>query len=470
MKLTVQLVIAPGEGSTVVTEVATLEREPLTDATLGRTLAERTTIRANVQEPMVAQQAARYPTAQQTCPACGASRRCKGQHQIVVRSLVGTLRRDSPRFRRCACPPADSPRSSSPLAERLPERTTPERRSLEAKGAALLPFGVIVAVRSEVLPLQANRATVDRHTQQVAEQREGELGDAQPCFIARCQRDWDALPRPDGPLTVGIDGGSVHARDGDNRTAGWCELIVGTCVPIDGDATCFGCVTCYDPNPKRRLAELRKAQGPQMNQAITFRSDGGDTVRDLQLELSPLAEHLLDGFHITMRITVLRQQLKELIAAAPDHDLERLDDELERVKWRLWHGNVFRGLQMIEGVQWQREELDEEAPASCKLTKKVAEFYGYITANEAFIPNYGDRHHDGEVISPALAESTVNQVMSKRLVKQQPMRWTKKGAHLLLQVRAQALNEDLRPSFERWYPAMSSTDVSAALAAYLPPV
>jgi len=86
-------------------------------------------------------------------------------------------------------------------------------------------------------------------------------------------------------------------------------------------------------------------------QAITFLSDGGDNVRDLQLYLSPLAEHLLDWFHITMRITVLRQQLKELIAAASDHDLTTLDGELERVKWYLWHGNVFRALQVIEGVQ-----------------------------------------------------------------------------------------------------------------------
>ncbi len=45
------------------------------------------------------------------------------------------------------------------------------------------------------------------------------------------------------------------------------------------------------------------------------------------------------------------------------------------------------------------------------------------------------------------------------------MGWTKKGAHFLLQVRAQVVNEDLRPTFERWYPTMSSTDVSAALAA-----
>jgi hypothetical protein len=90
-------------------------------------------------------------------------------------------------------------------------------------------------------------------------------------------------------------------------------------VPADGNAKCFGFVTSYDTKPKRRLAELLKAQGFQMNQAITFLSDGGDNVRDLQLYLSPLAEHLLDWFHITMRITVLRQQLKELIVVAPHH-------------------------------------------------------------------------------------------------------------------------------------------------------
>jgi hypothetical protein len=264
--------------------------------------------------------------------------------------------------------------------------------------------------------------------------------------------------------TVGIDGGYVHARDGDNRKACWFELIVGKSV-ADGAAKCFGFVTSYDTKPKRRLAEVLKAQGLQMNQAITFLSDGGDNVRELQLYLSPLAEHLLDWFHITMRITGKRQQLKELIAAAPDHDLAALDGELERLKWYLWHGNVFRALQVIEEVQWRLEDLDEEVPASHKLAKSVAEFHTYITANAAFIPNYGDRHHYGEVISTAFVESTVNQVISKRFVKQQQMRWTKKGAHLLLQVRAQVLNEDLRSTFERWYPVMTSTDVSAALAA-----
>jgi len=160
MTLTVQLLIEPGDGSKVVTEVATFEREALSEATCGLTLAESKTILAQLQERLVAQQAALYSAAQQTCPACGAARRCTGHHQIVLRSLFGTLRLDSPRLRRCACHPVDSPGSSSRLAACVVERTTPERHYLEAKWAARVPFGVTVEALEEVLPLQARVATV----------------------------------------------------------------------------------------------------------------------------------------------------------------------------------------------------------------------------------------------------------------------------------------------------------------------
>jgi len=49
-----------------------------------------------------------------------------------------------------------------------------------------------------------------------------------------------------------------------------------------------------------------------MNQQIEFLSDGGDTVRDVQLYLSPEAEHLLDWFHLTMRLTTMTQSAKGL--------------------------------------------------------------------------------------------------------------------------------------------------------------
>jgi len=87
-----------------------------------------------------------------------------------------------------------------------------------------------------------------------------------------------------------------------------------------------------------------------------------------------------------------------------------------------------------------------------KLRKALNEFHTYIQRNQAMIPNYDERWRNGEAISSAFVESAVNQVMSKRMVKKQQMRWTKRGAHLLLQVRTKVLNEELRETFDHWSP------------------
>jgi len=46
------------------------------------------------------------------------------------------------------------------------------------------------------------------------------------------------------------------------------------------------------------------------------------------------------------------------------------------------------------------------------MRKVVREFRIYIDANQAFIPNYGDRYRHDEVISTSFVESTVNYVVS----------------------------------------------------------
>ncbi len=210
-----------------------------------------------------------------------------------------------------------------------------------------------------------------------------------------------------------------------------------------------------------------------MNQQVIFLSDWGDDVRELQRYLNPQAEYVLDCFHITMRLTVL-EQLARGIALRPtatnkkmEHQRaeedereiciptrEEVERQLERIKWYLWHGNVFRALQ---AGKYLEEDLDlpgEKNGPVQKMLQALREFNGYITANEDYIVNYGDRYRNGETISTAFVESTVNEVISKRFVKKQQMRWTKEGAHSLLQVCIHVLNDELRQIFWRWYPGM----------------
>lgn len=62
------------------------------------------------------------------------------------------------------------------------------------------------------------------------------------------------------------------------------------------------------------------------------------------------AEHVLDWFHVTMRLTVLRQTAKRLPEPLGCESREEILGELERLKWFLWHGNLYRALPLIEQI------------------------------------------------------------------------------------------------------------------------
>jgi hypothetical protein len=467
MRVRIQVVVESEAGDApIVQDIATLERGPLQPEGLGLTLAEAKDLLRRVQESMVTHQVAEFVAQQEGCPDCGQARPRKGRHAIVYRTLFGKLRLDSPRL--YACPCRETSRiSESPLTRRLPERTAPELAYLEAKFAALVPYGLTVELLAEVLPLGAelNTTTVRRQVRRVAERAEGELGAEQSSFIEGCQRDWNELPRPDPPLTAGLDGGYVRARHPRSRTEGCFEVIAGKVLKPESAPKCFAFVPRVDTRPKRRLFEVLKAQGLRMNQRVEFLTDGGDTVRELPRYLCPESEHWLDWFHVTMRLTVMGQLAKGLTAEeaptpgadAPEEkrpDGAEPEKPLERLKWNLWHGNVYRALQIVDDIEGDLEARDEGSERAKKLLKAVREFRHYIEANRSSIPNYGDRYRHGESIATSFVESTVNQVISKRMVKKQQMRWTEPGAHRLLQVRTQVLNDDLRATFCRWYPEM----------------
>src|SRR5713226_9403040 len=450
MRIRVQVIIESDQGTTPphVEEVACFTRGKLMEASLGLRLDEAKQLLAGVQQTMTAQQVEEYVEQQRQCPYCQDMLAYKGHHQIGLRTLFGKLTLSSPRLYTCPCQTQEK-QSWSPVAALFSERSTPELLCLEVRWASLMSYGLTVDLLSDLLPMehQLSTSTVSRHVHQVAERLEQELGEEQPSFIEGCPAQWYELPEPGAPLTVSLDGGYVHARSPERRKDGSFEVIVGKSTTGEGTTTSFGLVSGYDTKPRRRLFEVLQSQGLQMNQAVMFLTDGGDTIRDLTEGHSPLKEHILDWFHITMRLTVLSQMAK---GVSVQDKGEEFDKELERVKWFLWHGNVYEALQELEGLAL---DIDTEASNEArKLARTLHEFDHYIRTNRSSIPNYGDRYRNEEAISSAVAESSVNQIVSKRFVKKQQMRWTRRGAHLLLQIRTQALDDTLPATFQRWYP------------------
>jgi hypothetical protein len=119
----------------------------------------------------------------------------------------------------------------------------------------------------------------------------------------------------------------------------------------------------------------------------------------------------------------------------------------------------------LNGLDWLEEDLDcwgcddegrkrrqPDSDKAAQMRKYVQELATYIENNESMIVNYGERYRCGERISTGFVESTINHVVSRRMVKKQQMQWTPKGAHLLLQVRTQVLNDEWETIFRTWNP------------------
>ena len=263
-----------------------------------------------------------------------------------------------------------------------------------------------------------------------------------------------ALSLADTLLGVGLDGGYVRHW----HKKGCFEAIAGKSIPAEGPAKCFGFVQEVDTKPRRRVFEVLRAQGLQANQAVEFFTDGAPVLRSLTSYLSAGSTHILDWFHLTMHLTVLHQYALGFVQVDAAGG-KALQDGLTSIKWHLWHGNVERALEKILDLDdalatHQDNRLLAKQYGKLKpLARLIADFQTYAEQNGASIVDYSERQRYGERVPTGFVESAVNQVLAKRFVKRQQMQWTKKGAHLLVQVRTKVLNEEWKECFRQQYPA-----------------
>ena len=453
MRVRIMLQITGDDGIPgAVEEVAAFDKETHRSEQVGLSLAEGKSLLATVQNEIVQAQAESWTNRRRCCVDCGFRRRGKGSYAVLFHTLYGDVGLASPRLHRCPCQPDTAAASISPLRDLFPDHVAPERLYLETRWASLVPYAAAAGLLADVLPISsgANATTVREHTLRVAKRADAELGEERSSFIDGCPAEWAALPIPERRIVVGLDGGYV--RDWNERTANF-ELIVGRSMPEDRESRYIGMVHGYDIKPKRRLFDLLKAQGLQANQGVTFLTDGGEEVRSLTERVTPTSEHVLDWFHIAMRLTVLEQYARGA-AHCSEAEGESLLKRLSSVKWLLWHGNQHRAPQEIKDLRNHVESLGLDYQRLKRLRRSAHEFAVYARSNGGSLINYGERYRAGERISSAMAESTVNAVVSKRFAKRQQMQWSKRGAHLLLQTRTRTLDGTLRPTFERWYPGL----------------
>jgi hypothetical protein len=183
-------------------------------------------------------------------------------------------------------------------------------------------------------------------------------------------------------------------------------------------------------------------------------SDGDTGLRNLQRRVLPEATVVLDWFHIAMRFEHALNAAIGLAAGTADARLgEPRRYDIEHAKWRLWHGRWKGCLVKLTSVyRWTETRTIRDVTGIRTLRRHLQNLLAYLEANRTGLVNYGARHRRGEPISTALVESAINEIVARRMIKKQQMRWNRWTVQPFLDVRAAVLDGTLEGSFRRLYP------------------
>jgi hypothetical protein len=171
-------------------------------------------------------------------------------------------------------------------------------------------------------------------------------------------------------------------------------------------------------------------------------SDGADGPRSLgEAASTGTVFDVLDWFHLAMRVQHAAQRASDWPdATARDHrDGAWFADAIEHIRWRLWHGQIARALRLIQRTMAAVEPKagQETAPArsAAKLTKALMALETDVSGLADLIIDYASARLDDEPFSTSPTEGAVHRLLHRRMGARQQMRWSPRGAHLMLQVR-----------------------------------
>lgn len=163
-------------------------------------------------------------------------------------------------------------------------------------------------------------------------------------------------------------------------------------------------------------------------------SDGAEILKRLPRAMPRPTTHIIDWFQIAMKIQQM-QQIADHMARSRSglaEALPAIDRDIRAVKWRLWHGRVDRAICDLE--QLLERVTDSQGGGEFSIARLQSlglQLLTYVRSNRGAIVNYGKRYRAGLRVATTLAESAVNSLLGKRMIKKQQMRWSLHGAHML---------------------------------------
>jgi hypothetical protein len=141
--------------------------------------------------------------------------------------------------------------------------------------------------------------------------------------------------------------------------------------------------------------------------------------------------------------------------------------EVERLRWRIWNGkakNARRTLERVRKVmhvfQGERSHRTITVPSSRQAWHALRKVDTFLRCQSTRLVNYAERYR-----ADLRVGTSANFPVNRRMNKAQQMRWSRRGADLLLQVRCAVYNGAFGSGFGHLFEPTSNTVRQSPLAA-----
>ena len=397
-------------------------------ANLGLTLPEAKQLLARVQQAVVAAQARDHAVVRPDCSSCGGRFHVKDRRLHQIATLFGRVTVRLPRLLCTGCG-----RIETGISWPSHCRSTPELDQLQGHLSALMPYRVAAGVLEHLLPVEAGKSpeTLRGHTLKVGEQ----LRNAATVKAAAAA----------STITVTLDSTFIRScHDGERHL----EVRVGNVETPDGGRQVFGAVARTATDIAVLIRRNLETVGRSADTELTAFTDGCPGLRSILADAGVTNLPILDWFHIAMRLQHAKQAAIGLSTDEPGRMQAKtaIVAEVERLRWRIWNGKAKNARLTIERIRkfmhifkGERGHRTTGVP-SRKLWRALHEVDNYLSGQSTWLVNYAKRYRAGLRVGTSVTEGTANFLVNRRMNKSQQMRWSRRGADLLLQVRCAVYN------------------------------
>ena len=398
---------------------------------MGLTLPEAKRLLARVQQAVVAMQARDHAALRPACSRCGGRCHVKDWQSRQVATLFGKITVRLPRFR---CPGCG--RVEAGINWPAHCRSTPELDQLQAHLSALMTYRVATGVLAHLLPVAAGTS------HETLRGRTFKLGEQLRRAATAMPEPRSTVAAPASAITLSLDSTFIRSCHKGERHL---EVRVGNAETSEGgDRQVFGAVAHAGTDIVALIRRTLDALGRTATTALT---DGCPGLRAILAAAGIAGPPIADWFHLAMRLQHAKQVAEALPAGHPHQQQAKAEIviEVERLRWRTWHRKAKDARITLKRLRTLLPALEREPVR--KLKRALRAIDRYLRSQSAWLANYAERHRAGLRVGTSITEGTANFLVNKRMAKSQQMRWSRRGADLLLQVRCAVYNGALGSGF-----------------------